>query len=75
MSDPMNRLNEASHADKPKKASEPKKALPARNEAETSEKAQAGNLDMHKAQSHRELVHRAGRLSEAVLSSSCFVDS
>jgi len=49
----------------PKKPVNPKKALPARNEADTSEKAQAGNLDMHKAQSHREWVHRAGRLSEA----------
>ncbi len=45
MSDPMNRLDEASHADKSKKACEAKKALPARYEAKSTEKAQAGNLE------------------------------
>jgi hypothetical protein len=43
MSDPMNRLDEAGHADETKKASESKETLPARNEAKAPEKTQVGN--------------------------------
>jgi hypothetical protein len=41
----MNQLDEASHADKAKKAREAQKTLPARNKAKPPEKAQAGNLE------------------------------
>jgi hypothetical protein len=45
MSGPMDRLNETSHADEAKESCKTKQSLPTRNEAETSEKAQAGNWE------------------------------